>query len=75
MIGRRATLGLSLLSALLVCALVAQSASAIEATKSKRTTAFTCVPGTGEKDFQTHIVIPTIQLIPNGQLWSCGIQR
>jgi hypothetical protein len=51
MIGRRATLGLSLLSALLVCALEAQSALAIEAVKSKRTTAVTCVEKPGEGDF------------------------
>jgi hypothetical protein len=43
MMGRRATLGLSLLSALLVCAFAAQSAFALEGTTSKRTTAVTCV--------------------------------
>jgi hypothetical protein len=42
MIGRRAVIGLSLLSALLVCAFAAQSASAVE-TESKRTTFYTCV--------------------------------
>jgi hypothetical protein len=41
MIGRRAIIGLSLLSALLFCAFAAQSASA--ATKSVNTTMFTCV--------------------------------
>src|ERR1043166_608754 len=40
MIGRRAVIGLSLLSALLFCAFAAQSASAA---KSIKTTAFTCV--------------------------------
>jgi hypothetical protein len=48
MIGRRAAVGLSLLCALLVCAFVAQSASAAAAVN---TTAFTCVEGGGEKDF------------------------
>lgn len=43
MIGRRAVIGLSLLSALLFCALAAQSASAIVTVKSNNTTAFTCV--------------------------------
>jgi hypothetical protein len=40
MIGRRAVIGLSLLSALVFCAFAAQSASAAE---GKNTTAFTCV--------------------------------
>jgi hypothetical protein len=42
MIGRRAVVGLSLLSALLFCVFAAQSASAA-LTTSKNTTAFTCV--------------------------------
>jgi hypothetical protein len=49
MIGRRATAGLSLLCALLFCALAAQSASAA---KAANTTAFTCVKGGGEQDFK-----------------------
>lgn len=49
MIGRRAIAGLSLLSALLFCALAAQGASAAEA---KNTTAFTCVKGGGSLDFE-----------------------
>jgi hypothetical protein len=44
MIGRRATIGLSLLSALLLSAFAAQSALALEPPTSKNTTAFTCVP-------------------------------
>jgi hypothetical protein len=48
MIGRRAIIGLSLLSALLICAFVAQSASAETA---RNTTAFTCVE-TGKGDFE-----------------------
>jgi hypothetical protein len=48
MIGRRAVIGLSLLSALLVCALAAQSASAVTATN---TTAFTCAPVIGGAGF------------------------
>ncbi len=49
MIGRRAVLGLSLLSALLFCAFAAQSASAA---KAVNTTAFTCAPATpGTGDF------------------------
>jgi hypothetical protein len=48
MIGRRAAIGLSLLSALVVCAFIAQAASAAKATN---TTAFTCVKGGGAKDF------------------------
>ncbi len=48
MIGRRFVIALSLLSALLLCALTAASASAV---KSKNTTAFTCVKGGGAKDF------------------------
>jgi hypothetical protein len=47
MIGRRAIVGLSLLSALLFCAFAAQSASAAAA---KNTTAVTCLEG-GAKDF------------------------
>lgn len=49
MIGRKAVIGLSLLSALLFCAFAAQSASAALET-SDNTTAFTCVsvPGTGD---------------------------
>jgi len=50
MIGRRAVVGLSLLSALLFCAFAAQSASAA-LTTSKNTTAFTCVEG-ATKDFK-----------------------
>jgi hypothetical protein len=49
MIGRRTIAGLSLLSALLFCALAAQGASAAEA---KNTTAFTCVKGGGSLDFK-----------------------
>jgi hypothetical protein len=48
MIGRRAVVGLSLLSALLFCAFGAQSASAAKGTN---TTAFTCVKGGGNLDF------------------------
>jgi hypothetical protein len=48
MIGRRAIVGLSLLSALLLCAFAAQSASAAAA---KNTTAVTCVENGGAKDF------------------------
>jgi hypothetical protein len=43
MIGRRAIIGLSLLSALLFSAFAAQNASAIERVTSNNTTAFTCV--------------------------------
>jgi hypothetical protein len=43
MIGRKATVGLSLLCALMFCALAAQSASAQVGTKAEKTTAFTCV--------------------------------
>jgi hypothetical protein len=50
MIGRK-VVGLSLLSALLVCAFAAQSASAMESTTSKRTTAVTCAPEAGQRDF------------------------
>ncbi len=46
MIGRRAVLGLSLLSALLLCAFAAQSASA---QKAENTTAFTCVKDGNKK--------------------------
>jgi hypothetical protein len=49
MIGRRALIGLSLLSALLFCAVAAQSASAA---KAVNTTMFTCVKGGGAKDFK-----------------------
>jgi hypothetical protein len=49
MIGRRAVIGLSLLSALLFCALAAQSAFAA---KSINTTMFTCVKGQGKIDFK-----------------------
>jgi hypothetical protein len=54
MTGRRAVIGLSLLSALFVCAFAAQSASALVTTKSNNTTAFTCVEkdGTTNKDFK-----------------------
>jgi hypothetical protein len=59
MIGRRAIVGLSLLSALLLCALAAQSALAT--TAAKNTTAFTCVkvvtPKTGDFD-DAHCDIP-----------------
>ncbi len=51
MIGRRATIGLSLLSALLLCAVAAQSALATTPTISKNTTPYTCVkdaPKTGD---------------------------
>jgi len=41
---RRSVVGLSLLSALLLSAFVAQSASALPTTTSKNTTAFTCIP-------------------------------
>ncbi len=51
MIGRRTVIGLSLLSALLVCAVAAQSASALKPPTSNNTTAFTCVKGAG-KDFK-----------------------
>src|SRR4029077_380537 len=51
MIGHRAIAGLSLLSALLFCALAAQGASAAEHT-SENTTAFTCVAGGGKLDFK-----------------------
>jgi len=49
MIGRRATIGFSLLCALVFCAFAAQSASAVPA---KNTTAFTCVENGGVKDFE-----------------------
>jgi hypothetical protein len=48
MIGRRATVGLLLLCAFVFCAFAAQTASAAPA---KKTTAFTCVPNGGLKDF------------------------
>ena len=49
MIGRKAVIGLSLLSALLFCAFAAQSASAAAA---KNTTAVTCVKGGTDLDFK-----------------------
>jgi hypothetical protein len=49
MIGRRAALGLITVSVLALCAIAAQSASAVPA---KNTTAFTCVEGGGQKDFE-----------------------
>lgn len=49
MIGRRATVGLSLLCAFAICAFAAPTASAVPA---KNTTAFTCVQNGGLKDFQ-----------------------
>lgn len=49
MIGRKAIVGVSLLSALVFCAFVAQSATAAPA---KKTTAFTCVEFGGLKDFE-----------------------
>ncbi len=52
MIGRRAVIGLSLLSALLVCAFAAQSASALVVTKSTNTTMVTCVPVVGTGGFE-----------------------
>lgn len=48
MIGRRAAIGLSLLSAFLFCAFAASSASASVA---QNTTSFTCVEGGGNEDF------------------------
>src|SRR5689334_16146452 len=45
---RRSAVGLSLICALVFCALSAQSASAAE---GKNTTAFECVKGGGAKDF------------------------
>ncbi len=51
MIGHRAVIGLALLSALLVCAFAAQSASAAFV-PAVNTTAFTCVPGGGKLDFK-----------------------
>lgn len=51
MIGRRATVGLSLLCALMVCAFAAQSASAA---KGLNTTAFTCVKGGTEQFEDAH---------------------
>jgi len=50
MIGHRTALGLSLLSALLLCAFAAQSASAV--TTSFNTTAFTCRLGFDDGDFK-----------------------
>jgi hypothetical protein len=52
MIGRRAVVTLSLLSALLFCAFAAQSASAILVTKSTNTTGFTCVEVAKTGDFE-----------------------
>jgi hypothetical protein len=51
MIGRRAVIGLSLLSALLFCAFAAQSVFAAE---GKNTTAFTCAPGSGAGFSDSH---------------------
>ncbi len=51
MIGHRTAIGLSLLGALLICAFAAQSASAAFV-PAVNTTAFTCVPGGGDKDFK-----------------------
>jgi hypothetical protein len=51
MIGRKAIVGLSLFSALLFCAFVAQSASAAWGEAAKNTTAVTCVEKGGSKDF------------------------
>jgi hypothetical protein len=51
MIGRRAIVGISLLSALLFCASGVQGASAAAHT-SENTTAFTCVKGGGKLDFK-----------------------
>jgi hypothetical protein len=48
MIGRKAIVGLSVLSALLFCAFAAESAFAVAAVN---TTAFTCAKGGGDKDF------------------------
>ncbi len=53
MIRRRAVVGLALLSALLFCAFVTQSAFATVGIKSKNTTTFTCVKdGSGTGDFK-----------------------
>lgn len=59
MIGRRATVGLSLLCALMFCALAAQSATAQKVgiekvVKAVNTTAFTCVKGGGEDFADAH---------------------
>ncbi len=55
MIRRRAVAGLSLFSALLLSAIIAQSASAIERTKSNNTTSFTCVKaGPGNEFADAH---------------------
>jgi hypothetical protein len=51
MIGRKAIVGLSVLSALFVCAFAAQGASAAEA---QNTTAYTCVAKTGGDFFDAH---------------------
>ncbi len=51
MIGHRTAIGLSLLGALLICAFAAQSASAAFV-PAVNTTAFTCVPEGGNKDFK-----------------------
>ncbi len=51
MIGHRTAIGLSLLGALLICAFAAQSASAAFV-PAVNTTAFTCVPEGGKKDFK-----------------------
>jgi len=58
MIGRKALVGIPLLCALAFCAFAAQSASAFPA---KNTTAFTCVPGGGLKDFaDQHCDLPVV---------------
>ncbi len=49
--GHRAVIGLALLGALSLCAFAAQSASAAFV-PAVNTTAFTCVPGGGNKDFK-----------------------
>ncbi len=49
--GHRAVIGLALLGALLICAFAAQSASAAFV-PAVNTTAFTCVPEGGNKDFK-----------------------
>jgi hypothetical protein len=51
MIGRRATVGLSLLCALLFSAFAVQSASAQKGTPATNTTAVTCIKGGGDEDF------------------------
>ncbi|MGB7686549.1 MAG: hypothetical protein WBL45_12305 [Solirubrobacterales bacterium] len=74
MIGRRAVVGLSMLSALFFCAFTAQSASATERITSNNTTTYTCVndgsktgdfkdahcdqTGTPGKEEYKHVVMP-----------------